>query len=66
MSESTRIWLAFAVIIYLTVLAVLISGCTSTQLANYEKSVDSRSIEGYAKDSNGNPQGGVKYTVHYR
>jgi ABC-type oligopeptide transport system substrate-binding subunit len=40
--------------------------CTTSQLASYEKSVDSRSIEGYAKDTNGNPQGGLKYTVHYR
>ncbi len=66
MTETARIWLAFYVLITLVSLAVYLTGCTSTQLANYEKSVDSRSIEGYAKDSNGNPQGGVKYTVHYR
>ena len=42
-------------------------GCSSTQLAQYEKSVDSRSIEGYAKEgSSGGQQGGIKYTVHYR
>lgn len=36
--------------------------CTTAQIAQYEKSVDSRSIEGYAKDG----RGGVKYTVHYK
>jgi hypothetical protein len=66
MSESSKIWLAFCVLVALVVIAVTFCGCTGTQLANYEKSVDSRSIEGYAKDSNGNPQGGLKYTVHYR
>lgn len=66
MSESSRIWLAFAVII--SILAVIamcsLSGCAD--FAAYEKTVDSRSVEGYAKDNNGNAQGGVKYTVHYR
>ncbi len=66
MSEGFKIWCGFAIFVIALGIVLLISGCTSTQLANYEKSVDSRSIEGYAKDSNGNPQGGVKYTVHYR
>ncbi len=61
-SESTRIWLAFTVLISLTVIALLLSGCTSTQLASYERTVDSRSVEGYAKDTGV----GAKYTVHYR
>ncbi len=51
-------FLIFAVLI----IGCWLASCTSTQLASYEKSVDSRSIEGYAKDG----QGGVKYTVHYR
>jgi hypothetical protein len=44
------------------VLCVFLGGCTTAQLAQYEKSVDSRSVEGYTKDG----QGGIKYTVHYR
>jgi hypothetical protein len=44
-----------------------LTGCTTAQLAQYEKGVDSRSIEGYAKEgSSGGQQGGIKYTVHYR
>lgn len=44
-----------------------LTGCTTAQLAQYEKGVDSRSIEGYAKEGpSGGQQGGVKYTVHYR
>ncbi len=54
--------MVIATVILLIVAAIFCSGCTSTQLANYEKSVDSRSIEGYAKDTGV----GAKYTVHYR
>jgi len=59
--------LAFTVLITLTVIALLLSGCTAAQLAQYQKGVDSRSIEGYAKEGpSGGQQGGIKYTVHYR
>ena len=42
-------------------------GCTTAQIAAYQKGVDSRSIEGYAKEGpSGGQQGGIKYTVHYK
>ncbi len=56
------LWVAILAAVLLAI--VCFDGCSG--LAAYEKTVDSRSIEGYAKDSNGRPQGGVKYTVHYR
>ncbi len=56
------LWVAILAAILLAI--VCFDGCS--ELAAYEKTVDSRSIEGYAKDNDGNPQGGVKYTVHYR
>lgn len=53
--------------IKLLVAALLLSGCTAEQLAQYQKGVDSRSIEGYAKEGpSGGQQGGIKYTVHYK
>ena len=56
-----------AILISFLMALIALVGCTSTQLAQYEKSVDSRSIEGYAKEgSSGGQQGGIKYTVHYR
>ena len=64
MSPAKKTTILLWCVIVLVIIVAALCGCTD--LAAYEKTVDSRSIEGYAKDSNGNPQGGVKYTVHYR
>jgi hypothetical protein len=52
----------FAVLFFLYWLA----GCSSTAFQKYESSVDSRSIEGYGKDSGNSASAGLKYTVHYK
>lgn len=56
------------IILLLSIACWLVTpGCTNEQLAAYQSHVESRSVEGYGKEStNGTTSGGVKYTVRYK